>query len=241
MSNNSKYEYIRTKKFDDPRQREFEDPTEILIERKDWKMPTEMIKKGTNVVLPEPDFLPKRIRVNKWKSEYIHQAFYLALLGLTDVQMGQCMGVAPHVIRKWQKQHPAFREAIHRGKMIADGKVAHSMYQAAIGYSHEEEVILSNRVREMNEKGKVIKEYTEPLRVKTVKNYPPNVTAGFRWLQARQPEKWSQKVEVSGKVDHVHSIDLSKFSTEELLVLQKLGVQQENEAPPIEDAEYTEE
>jgi hypothetical protein len=108
----------------------------------------------------------------------------------------------------------------------ADARVAEAMYHAAIGYTHDEEVILTNRVQEFDDNGKVVRQYTEPLRVVTKKHYPPNVTAGFKWLSARQPEAWKENHTIKAEIRHSHSVDLSHFSTEELEILNKLNVLQ---------------
>jgi hypothetical protein len=194
---------------------------------------------------PEPEFLPKpemqKTSVGRtvWKTEYVRHVFYLSLLGATDVQIAQTFGVDPSTVERWKRDKPEFLESMRRGKMEADGKVVYSLFLAAVGYSHPDEVILTNRVKEYNDEGKVVKEYTKPLRVKTVKNYPPNVTAALKWLQARQPEVWGNRLEVKGDIKHHHEIDLSKFSTNELEVLSKLGLQQH--VPNIEDVPYVEE
>jgi hypothetical protein len=130
----------------------------------------------------------------------------------------------------WKKTKPEFKQAMDKGKMIADAKVSHSLYLAAIGYSHPDTVILTNRVKKFNEKGKVIKEWTEPLIVPTTKCYPPNVQAAIKWLSARQPAVWGNKIEVKGKFSVQHNLDLSQFNNEELETLVKFGI--------VEDVNY---
>jgi len=130
----------------------------------------------------------------------------------------------------------AVAEAVKMGKSIADGEVAHSLYKRALGYSHPHQVILTNRVREYNDKGKVVKEWTEPLIVDTVKHYPPDTAAGTKWLRARQPEVWGNKLEVNGKITMHHEVDLSNFTVEELEVLNKLSLAKNNP----EDTEFEE-
>ncbi len=121
-------------------------------------------------------------------------------MGATDVQMGQAFGVSASTIGIWKRNFPDFLQAIQEGKIMADANVSYSLYRAAIGYSHPEQVVIPNRVKEFNDGGKVIKEYTKPLIVNTTRHHPPNVTAATRWLQARQPQVWGNKVHVSGDV-----------------------------------------
>jgi hypothetical protein len=192
-------------------------------------------------LLPEPEFLPQREKVrglSVWKDEYVRLAFYMALLGATDRQLSQVFDVSPQTIENWKHKKDGFLDALRQGKLEADGAVVHSMFQVSCGYSHPDEVILSNRCKEYDPKtGKLVREWTEPLRVPITKHYPPNVKAGLKWLAARHPETWGNKVEVKGKIDVTHKVDLSKFSDEELKVLQKLGVQKEEN---VEDTEFEE-
>jgi len=199
------------------------------------------IRKKRNIKFPEPEFLPasKKNDRKKWKEEYVRHVFYLSLLGANDVQIAQTFGVSPACIDKWKRNKPEFYSSMQKGKMMADAKVSHSLYLAAIGYSHPDQVVLSDKRKEYDpDTGKVIREWTEPLVVDVVKNYPPNVTAAIKWLQARQPDQWGKKVEIKGRVDHHHKLDLSQFSEQELEVIKKLGIQ--SHSADIEDADFEE-
>jgi len=181
---------------------------------------------GERIRLKEPDFLPKRTTIRKtgtYKPEFDRQVYFLALLGLTYVQMSQVLNVSVPAIMAWEQRHEGFAEAIRRGKAEADGKVAFSLFQAAVGYEHKDVVVLTNKVKEYDEKGRVVKEWNEPLIVDVVKRYPPNVTAAIKWLQARQPAVWSDRMTVSGKLNVTHQLDLSDFSLDELELLNTLS------------------
>jgi hypothetical protein len=200
--------------------------------------------KDRSIRLPEPKFLPESRNLKYetgYRITYDRQVYYLALLGLTEVQIGQVMNISTKVITAWKNQHPTFLRALKQGKAEADAKVAHALYQAALGYKHKETVVLTNKIKKFSSDGKVISEHTEPLLVDVEKHYPPNVTAAVKWLQARQPEIWSNRLRLEGKIDINHNIDLSEFSTEELEILTKLSTSRRiGEAQNIEDAEYEE-
>lgn len=199
------------------------------------------IRKKRSIKFPEPEFLPAADKVNKkevWKNEYVRHVFYLSLLGANDVQIAQTFGVSASCIDKWKRKKPEFYASMQKGKMMADAKVSHSLYLAAIGYSHPDQVVLSDKRKEFGPDGKILREWTEPLVVDVVKNYPPNVTAAIKWLQARQPDKWGKKLEIKGRVDHHHKLDLSQFSEEELEVIKKLGLQ--SHSANIEDVDFEE-
>lgn len=187
--------------------------------------------------MPVPDFLPDVVKPHqsKWREDYIRQVFFMSLLGATDVQIAQTFGVGVSTLEGWKRTKPEFLESMKKGKIQADAKVVHSLYLAAIGYSHPDQVVLSNKIKKFDEKGRVISEYTEPLIVKTIKSYPPNVNAAIKWLQARQPDVWGKKLKLEGTVEHNHKLDLSGFTEQELEVLKKLNRKSTGE---IEDIGY---
>jgi len=174
---------------------------------------------------------------HQYREDFVRQVFYLSLLGATDKQMVEILGCSVSAFEHWKRTKPDFLESMQRGKAIADAHVAHSLFQSAIGYSHPDSVVLTNRVRKRNDEGKVIEEYTEPLIVETVKHYPPNVTAAIKWLSVRQPDKWAEKsrLEVSGNVTVSHQLDFSDFTEQELQTLNKLGIKQIVEDIPYEE------
>lgn len=196
-----------------------------------------MKRKRLKSKMPVPDFLPDVVKPHqsKWREDYIRQVFFMSLLGATDVQIAQTFGVGVSTLEGWKRTKPEFLESMKRGKMQADAKVVHSLYLAAIGYSHPDQVVLSNKIKKFDEKGRVISEYTEPLIVKTIKSYPPNVNAAIKWLQARQPDVWGKKLKLEGTVEHNHKLDLSGFTEQELEVLKKLNRKSTGE---IEDIGY---
>ena len=194
------------------------------------------IKRSRAIRLPVPENLPVKESATKWDKDYVRQVFFLCLLGSTDVQIAQIFGVKVVTIDLWKRTHPEFLAAMRQGKTDADTKVVHSLYLAAIGYSHPYEMVIPNRVKRYSEKGKLVEEYTEPLIVKTTKSYPPNVTAAIKWLQARQSDTWGAQVHIKGNIQHNHTLDMSQFSLEELKILKKLGV---SDVPTV-DATYEE-
>lgn len=198
--------------------------------------------RSRTIRLPEPDFLPATKQKNldpTYKSRYDRMIFFLALLGLTEEQMGQVLHVNSKVILNWRNKHPSFNEAILKGKEEADARVAHSLYQAAIGYKCKKKTVLTNRVKEYDKRGRVIKEWTEPLIVETEEQLPPNVTAAVKWLQARQPERWSDRIKIEAKFNVDHNLDLTEFSVEELEMLNKLS-EKRRSTNEVEQAEYEE-
>lgn len=105
----------------------------------------------------------------------------LALLGLTDQEIADVMGVHLDTIAEWKKVHPEFSDALNEGKAEADSHVVDRLYQRAMGYEHDEVDI---RVVA----GEIVQ---TPIR----RYYPPDTTAAIFWLKNRQRAKWRDKIE----------------------------------------------
>lgn len=162
------------------------------------------------------------------------RAFELCLLGLRNKDLATAFGVDVQTIDSWISQKPRFAERVRAGRQEADAKVAKAWYHRAIGYSHEDTVILTNRITEYDDNGKPIRSYNEPLIVPTIKHYPPDGYSAQKWLSIRQRDRWAeiQKTEhhhkIEGHLDHTHLLeqitDTSQFSDEELKLAAKLGL-----------------
>lgn len=124
-------------------------------------------------------------RPPKYKDEYAEQARKLCLLGATDAELADFFGVTENTIPNWKKAHPEFLGAINEGKAVADANVAERLYERALGYEHAEE--------------KIFQHNGVPVRVDTIKHYPPDTQAASLWLRNRQPDKWRDKT------DHEHT------------------------------------
>jgi len=115
------------------------------------------------------------------------QARKLALLGCTDPEIANVLGVSLATIKNWKTAHPEFLAAVTRGKTAADADVAASLYERAMGYKHPEIVISAWQ-------GTIIK-------TKVTRHYPPDTQAAFRWLTNRQPSRWRNQPDPAGGDD----------------------------------------
>lgn len=123
----------------------------------------------------------------KYRAEYAEQAHRLCLLGLTDAQLACAFNIAESTLYLWKQRFPDFAEAISSGKLIADGNVAMSLYQRAIGYEHEEV--------HLNVVG------GELVQTTLIKRYPPDTTAAKHWLHNRSPNTWRREHELEVNVN----------------------------------------
>ena len=103
----------------------------------------------------------------------------LVLMGATDNDLAEAFEVHPDTVQNWKKQRPDFFESLKDWKLEADAKVERSLYQRAVGFSHDEDKIFNNN--------------GEPLVVPTVKHYPPDATSAIFWLKNRKPSEWRDK------------------------------------------------
>lgn len=166
----------------------------------------------------------------KYSADRPRQAFELALLGATNEDMARVMDVSVQTIEYWCRTKPEFRNRMNEGKMAADAKVARALFESATGYSHPDCQIFLNTIEVMDDQGNVIERRKEPLIVETVKHYPPNAFAAFKWLTIRQRSKWTDIMK--SQVEHTHRFldeekqkQLENYTEDELLLAEKLGVQ----------------
>lgn len=121
-------------------------------------------------------------RPTDYKEEYIELARNYCLLGSTNAILATYFDVVESTIDVWITKYPEFKGAIKEGREQADSIVAKSLYQRALGYSHEEDKIFNNNGEEMI--------------VKTIKHYPPDPTSMIFWLKNRQRVQWRDRQEL---------------------------------------------
>ena len=109
----------------------------------------------------------------------------LALLGATDQEMADALGIDQVTLDRWKTRHEEFRSAIEHGKTQADAAIAESLFNRARGYTHEATKIFMPAGSEA------------PVYAPYVKHYPPDTNAALAWLSRRQPEKWKDRQEVN--------------------------------------------
>jgi len=60
----------------------------------------------------------------------LEQVEIIASLGLTDEEIAVILGISPRTLNYWKK-HPAFLQALKRGKLKADFQITKSLYEKA--------------------------------------------------------------------------------------------------------------
>ena len=70
----------------------------------------------------------------RYKPEYRELAHKYCLLGATNEELGGFFGVTRRTIDNWIANVPEFAAAVREGRAFADARVAHCLYERAVGY-----------------------------------------------------------------------------------------------------------
>lgn len=141
-------------------------------------------------------------RKTLYKAEFADQAYSLALLGYTDVELADYFAVTEKTLDNWKKAHKEFVQSIKRGKTIMDAKVAENLCKRANGYTYDEVHYEKVDLKESLEDSDVDDLKIDVFKKKVItKEVAPDVTAQIFWLKNRQPQLWrdKQSTELTGK------------------------------------------
>lgn len=150
----------------------------------------------------------------KWNDDRPRQVYKLALLGATDKQIADILGVNSSTFEGWKRDRPDFLEALNAGKMEADAEVAEALFKRATGFTRKEKLAFLY-------KGEIIEHEIE-------KYYHPDSWAAARWLALRQRANWTevQKIETTQTNINITKIDLTGFTDDQLKVMREVGIKQ---------------
>lgn len=163
---------------------------------------------------PQTNDEPAKLGRPTWyRDEYVDQVHKLALLGQTDDEMAETLGVSGTTFERWKAKKPHFRLAIARGRAPADADVAFSLYNRAKGFSYTATKVFPPT-----------KDSPVPVTVEYQEFVPGETAAASLWLRNRQGGKWREKTDV------VHSGTISL----EAWVLESLPAPEPQQARVIE-------
>lgn len=156
---------------------------------------------------------------SQYKPDFVPLAHNLALLGHSDAQIADVLGVSSATICRWIAKKREFRSALARGRGEADGEVALGLFQRAKGYSRE-------AVKVFMPPGA-----SEPVYARYQEHVPPDPGAASFWLRNKQPDKWKEKTEtnVSGSLT-LEALVLASVPSEPRNITPAIG-----QAPPAND------
>ncbi|UKA12922.1 hypothetical protein [Photobacterium damselae] len=123
----------------------------------------------------------------------------LALLGITDAEIAQTIGIRESTLNKWRQDHKEFDQAMNQGGYIADSKVVSKLFDRAMGVTRKKEVVSGGEIYELKEE------------------VVPDVTAQQFWLERRRRDKWNKNSEVTlkGEQDNPLAFVMAQVAEEE--------------------------
>ena len=151
----------------------------------------------------------------QWNDKRPSQAYKYALTGMTDKQIAKEMEVADSTFEYWKRNRLEFLTELNRGRMPANANVAKSLYKMALGYDYKEQVVVKS--------GRGTYKTVIVTKHKCAESW-----AAVKILSMRMPELWSEthRVEVTNTNINISKIDLTGFTIEEKLALEKVGIKQ---------------
>lgn len=106
----------------------------------------------------------------------------LAMLGRTDAEIAEALGVGVRTLYSWKGAHKEFRQALKDAKALADAEVVDSLFAKACGKAKRTTRKKRQILDADGNKVELIEE--------TEETQPPDTTAIIYWLKNRQPELW---------------------------------------------------
>lgn len=106
----------------------------------------------------------------------------LAMLGRTDAEIAEALGVGVRTLYSWKGAHPEFRHALKDAKALADAEVVESLFAKACGKAKR---TVKKKRQTLDADGNKVELIEE-----TEETQPPDTTAIIYWLKNRQPELW---------------------------------------------------
>jgi hypothetical protein len=164
----------------------------------------------------------KRDQLDEFRGEILAEAVELGLTGATDFEAAEALGIDDRTLRLWKARDPAFAKALTISKDIADGKIEATLYHKARGYTFRSEKIFQHE-------GAII-------RAETLEHVPPSDTAMIFWLKNRQRDKWRDKVDVEGQIEHEHRHTIDA-DPRRLAIAMLATLRKAIEAPPVIEGE----
>jgi len=89
-------------------------------------------------------------RPTKYREEFNDLAFKCALLGATDRELADIIGICEATLNTWKIEYPIFLESIKRGKERADMEVVQSLYKRAVDGDTTSQIYWLNNRRRQN-------------------------------------------------------------------------------------------
>lgn len=175
----------------------------------------EEIAAGATLVREDPPLMdPMDLMLHlhpndSYRPEYDAMAAEMAALGGTDIEIARALGRSLSTIWGWQSRHESFFRACILGKDLPKKRVEKAMYARAVGYTYPE-----LDIRVVN--GTIV---ATPI----LKHLPPDVTAGFRYLEAHDRETYGREAKLNLSSDESFTALWQMVSTGQTIPLQGMA------------------
>jgi hypothetical protein len=118
-------------------------------------------------------------RPSNFDPDLCDQAHNYCLLGATNDELAEFFEVSPRTIDRWIAEQADFGDAVRRGRVAADARVARGLYGRAVGYDRtvERMAIVAGELKP----------------VTSTIHYPANVQACIFWLRNRRRQTWRDR------------------------------------------------
>ena len=129
----------------------------------------------------------------KYHPDMLKKARDAALLGATNEEMAEVLGIGLSTLGKLKARYIALREAIKDGKHRPDVEVAHAMFDNAMGAEWTDQEVVKIKRTEYGPTGKKLLEQEEAVAVDVVRRKAPDTLAGIFWLKNRHRFHWADR------------------------------------------------
>ena len=153
----------------------------------------DMAKKKTKEPAAKEVKKKKPGRPGLYRPEHNDLIYKLCLLGATDEEMADILGIARSTFSRWKATSKPLKDTIKRGKEIADAEVSESLYRRAKGYRYDEITQELRCDEESKERSIIVTKIV-------TKDIAPDTGAAMAWLKNRRPKDWRDKHEIEGTI-----------------------------------------
>jgi len=115
--------------------------------------------------------------ITEYDPSYAARARDLCMLGCTEMEIANLLGISVGMLRAWRDRYPEFSYAWDDGAYHASTKVLAALYKKALGYDY---------IKWKETKDGMMREQV---------HVEANIPACIFWLTNKHPEQWKSKVE----------------------------------------------
>ncbi len=126
--------------------------------------------------------------------------------GLTDTEISKKMRISRNTLYKWIKLYPEIKEAIKKGKVIADYKVEDSLFKKTQGYTVQVKKNFKLKNVKYGKNGKKISETEELVAVYDELHIPADTGAIIYWLKCRKADKWNEIISKNSAANDIEDL-----------------------------------